>query len=51
MRLGIQVGGNEQASWVLAYAQRRVLDLVVVDVAVKAHNHRTHLQQQAGSCT
>ena len=44
---GIQVGGNELAAWVLANAQCCVLDFVVVDVPVVAHNHCLHLHQQS----
>lgn len=40
----ISVCGNEQAAWVLPDAQCGVLDLVVVDVTVKANHHRTNLQ-------
>lgn len=36
----IEVGGNELAPRVLVDAQLSVLDLVVVDHPVKAHNHR-----------
>ena len=44
VRLGVQVGGDEMAAWVLADAQRGVLDLVVVEVPVEAHHHRAHLR-------
>ena len=44
VRPGVQVGGDEQAARVLRDAQRRVLDLVVVDELVKAHDHRAHLR-------
>lgn len=47
MRFGVQIGGYEQAAWVLANAQCRILDLVVIDVAVKAHNDCSHLQAAA----
>ena len=40
----IPVGGDEHAPGVLADAERCVLDLVVVDVAVKPNNHCTNLQ-------
>jgi hypothetical protein len=39
----IQVGGDEQAAGVLTDAQRRHLNLVVIDVTVKAHYHSANL--------
>lgn len=66
MSYGVEVGGNELASWVLPEAHGGVLNLVVVDVAVKANNDRCdvrirlelaslghwgHLQEGAHRCT
>ena len=46
VRARIQVGGNEVAARVLADAQRRVLDLVVVQVPVKANHDCANLRMQ-----
>ena len=43
VRPRVQVGRDEMAAWVLADAQRGILDLVVVDVPVKAHHYCSHL--------
>lgn len=40
----IQVGCNEQAAGILSYTQAGVLDLVVIDVLVKPHNHCANLR-------
>ena len=44
VRARVQVSRDEVAARILADAQRRVLNLVVVQVPVKAHHHRTHLR-------
>lgn len=43
MRDCVAVGGDEHAARVLPQAQRGVLQLVVVEVAVKAHDDRAHV--------
>ena len=55
VRYCIQIGGDEVAPWVLADAERCILDLVVVDMPVKSHHHCSNLYAQsfqiAQSCT
>ena len=46
VRARIQVRCNEVAARILADAERRVLDLVVVQVPVKAHHHCAHLHSR-----
>ena len=46
--LGIQICGDEETAWILINAELSELDLVVINVSVKAHNNCTHLQQ---ACT
>lgn len=43
VRHSVAVGGDEEAARVLAQAQRGVLQLVVVEVAVEANNHGAHV--------
>jgi hypothetical protein len=43
----VPVCGDEQAAGVLPDAQCGILDLVVVDVAVKTHHHSTNLQMHS----
>jgi hypothetical protein len=45
----VPVCGDEEAAGVLPDAQRGVLDLVVVDVAVKAHHHGANLRWEIGN--
>lgn len=44
---GVEVSGDELATWVFVDAQLRILDLVVVDGPVESDNHSwmTHDQQ------
>jgi hypothetical protein len=44
---GVPIRSNEQASGVLADAKRGVLDLVIVDVAVKPDDDGSYLGTQA----
>jgi hypothetical protein len=45
VRHSIPVCCNEHASWILTDTECGVLNLVVVDIAVKAHYHCSYLQQ------
>mmetsp|Transcript_22822 Transcript_22822/g.48253 ORF Transcript_22822/g.48253 Transcript_22822/m.48253 type:complete len:416 (-) Transcript_22822:44-1291(-) len=44
VRHGVPVGGDELARLVLPDAEGRVLDLVVVDLAVEPHDHGRHVR-------
>ena len=46
---GVPIGSDEQAAWVLADTKCGVLDLVIVDVAVKANHHSPDLKRNPTS--